>query len=473
MVYKTFKRTVTRHDLIGPGDRVLVAFSGGQDSAALLDLLLRLRDEIPIEISLAHFNHKLRPSADADEAHARDVARKYKLAIVTDSRNVRLFAGRRKLNLEEAARGLRYEFLKKAVRRTGATKIATGHTLTDQAETVLMRLLRGTGPLGLGGIAPKPDALLIRPLLNLERREITAYLERRKVPFRSDETNLDRRYLRNRIRLDVLPSLEAVEPAVVRHLGRLAMIMQDEERLLERVTATAWHELLRLEGGRPALDAGGLATLPPALSRRVVRKFLADLRGDLRGISYEDVDSILGLKNGKERTVRKGLVLRREAGLLFRKRSRPEGKTLEVRWDGNTALMLRETGLEFQASTIKHEAAEKLSFDDRRRAFLDKNRLEFPLIVRSRRPGDCYRPLGAPGSKKLKELFRAKGVPVAERDILPVFVSAGRIIWVPGLPVSEEHKVTESTKNVFVIEMRNPDSFPSRSRRQAGPKAGG
>jgi tRNA(Ile)-lysidine synthase len=455
MVYKTFKKTVTRHDLIGPGDRVLVAFSGGQDSAALLDLLLRLRDEVPIDIRLAHFNHKLRPSADADEAHARAVARKYKLAIVTDSRNVRLFARRRKLNLEEAARELRYEFLKKAVRRTGATKIATGHTLTDQAETVLMRLLRGTGPQGLGGIAPKPDAVLIRPLLDLERREITAYLGRRGVPFRSDETNLDRRYLRNRIRLDVLPSLEAVEPAVVRHLGRLAMIMRDEERLLERVTATAWHELLRLEGGRPALDAGGLTTLPHALSRRVVRKFLSDLRGDLRGISYEDVESILGLKNGKEKTVRKGLVLRRETGLLFRKRSRSDGKTFEVRWDGNTALKLRGTEWEFRASMIKHEAMGKLSFNDRHRAYLDKSRLEFPLIVRNRRPGDRYRPLGAPGSKKLKELLRAKGVPLAERDTLPVFVSAGRIVWVPGLPISEEHKVTGSTKRIFTIEAKD------------------
>ncbi len=454
MVYKKFKQTVTRHDLIGPGDRVLVAFSGGQDSAALLDLLLRLRKEISIDIGLAHFNHKLRPSADADEACARAVARKYRLAIVTGSRNVRLFAGRRKLNLEEAARELRYEFLKKALRRTGATKIATGHTLTDQAETVLMHLFRGTGPQGLGGIAPKPDAVLIRPLLDLERREIAAYLSRRGIPFRSDETNLDRRYLRNRIRLDVLPNLEAVEPAVVRHLGRLAMIMRDEERLLERVTATAWHELHRLEDGRPALDASGLGVLPPALSRRVVRKFLSELRGDLRGISYEDVESILRLKNGKEKPIRKGLVLRRETGLLFRKSSRSDGKPLEVRWDGTKALRLRGRGPKFQASTIKQEATARLRFDDQHRAYLDKNRLEFPLLVRSRRPGDRYRPLGAPGSKKLKELFRSKGIPLAQRDSLPVFVSAGRIVWVPGLPISEEHKVTERTKTIFAIEAK-------------------
>jgi tRNA(Ile)-lysidine synthase len=455
MVYKTFKRTVARYGLLEPGDKVLVAFSGGQDSSALLDLLLRFRDEVPIEIRLAHFNHRLRPSADADQAHARAVAGKYKLVFVTDSRNVRLYARRRRLNLEEAARTLRHGFLKKAARRMGATKIATGHTLTDQAETVLMRLLRGTGPQGLGGMAPKPDDLLIRPLLDLERREITAYLGRRGVLFRSDETNLDRRYLRNRIRLDVLPSLEAVEPAVVRHLGRLAMIMRDEERLLERVTATAWHELLRGWDRRPALDAGGLSSLPRALARRVVRKFLSDLCGDLRGISFEDVESILGLKNGKEKTVRKGLVLRREAGLLFRKRSRVGAKAYEVCWDGKTTLKLHGAGLEFQASTIKHEPADPLSFDDRHRAYFDKSRLEFPIIVRSRRPGDRYRPLRAPGSKKLKEMLRAKGVPLAERDTLPVFVSAGRIVWVPGLPVSEEHKVTGSTKTIFAIENKD------------------
>ena len=455
MVYKTFKRTVARHGLLEPGDKVLVAFSGGQDSSALLDLLLRFRDEVPIEIRLAHFNHRLRPSADADQAHAWAVAGKYKMTIITGSRNVRLYARRRKLNLEEAARKLRYEFLKKAARRTGVTKIATGHTLTDQAETVLMRLLRGTGPQGLGGIAPNPDAMLIRPLLDLERREITAYLGRRGVLFRSDETNLDRRYLRNRIRLDVLPSLEAVEPAVVRHLGRLAMIMRDEERLLERVTATAWHELLRSVDGRPALDAVGLMTLPRALARRVVRKFLSDLCGDLRGISFEDVESILGLKNGKEKTVRKGFALRREAGLLFRKRSRPGAKASEVLWDGEKTLKLWAKEWAFRAATIKHEPAGNLSFDDRRRAYLDKGRIEFPLIVRNRRPGDRYRPLGAPGSKKLKEMLRAKGVPLAVRDTLPVFVSAGRIVWVPDLPVSEEHKVTELTKRIFTIEKKD------------------
>jgi tRNA(Ile)-lysidine synthase len=167
------------------------------------------------------------------------------------------------------------------------------------------------------------------------------------------------------------------------------------------------------------------------------------------------VESILGLKNGKEKTVRKGLVLRREAGLLFRKRSRPEGKAFEVRWDGNAALKLRGTGWEFRASTIKHEPAGKLSFDDRHKAFLDKSGLEFPLIVRSRRPGDRYRPLGAPGSKKLKEMLRAKGVPLAVRETLPVFESAGRIVWVPGLPISEEHKVRGMTKMIFVIEKKD------------------
>ena len=229
MIYRRFRKTVLGARLIEPGDKVLVALSGGQDSMALLELLLELRREIPIRVAVAHFNHKLRPGAGEDEAFVKAVARSRRVPCVTGSRNVRLFAKRRRLNLEEAGRELRYEFLRKTARRIGATKIATGHTLTDQAETVLMRIVRGTGLQGLGGIAREPGRWLIRPLLDIERAETEAFCRRRGIPFRTDETNLDRRILRNRIRLETLPVFARVDPAVVRHLGRLSELARDEE----------------------------------------------------------------------------------------------------------------------------------------------------------------------------------------------------------------------------------------------------
>ncbi|HEX2694990.1 MAG TPA: tRNA lysidine(34) synthetase TilS, partial [Acidobacteriota bacterium] len=381
MIYKKFRKTVTRLRLIEPGDKVLVAFSGGQDSMALLELLLELRREMPIGIVVAHFNHKLRPGAGEDEAFAKAAARKRRLPVVTGSRNVRLYAKRRRLNLEEAARELRYEFLRKAARRVGATKIATGHTLTDQAETVLMRIVRGTGLQGLGGIPACPDGCLIRPLLEIERAETEAYLRRRGIPFRTDETNLDRRILRNRIRLETLPAFARVDPAVVRHLGRLSALARDEEELLGKVTATAWQELARREGEVFSLDAPALGELPRALARRVVRRFLSGLSGGLRGISFDDVEDVLALKDGKEKPLGKWRVIRRETGRLFLKRPgmcAAKGP-FEVHWDGDGTLKIPGVLGRFRATTIERKGGNFPAFNDRKRVLLKAASLEFPL----------------------------------------------------------------------------------------------
>jgi tRNA(Ile)-lysidine synthase len=489
MIYGKFKSSVSRLGLIEPGDKVLVAFSGGQDSMALLELLCALRRDMPVGVVVAHFNHKLRPGAGADEAFARAVAQKRRLPVVTGSRNVRLYAKRRRLNLEEAARELRYEFLRKAARRVGATKIATGHTLTDQAETVLMRIIRGTGLQGLGGIAVRPDECLIRPLLEIERAETEAFLRRRGIPFRTDETNLDRRILRNRIRLETLPAFALVDPAVVRHLGRLSVLARDEEELLGKVTATAWMELARHDGGVFSLDAVALGELPRALARRVVRRFLSELLGGLRGVSFADAEDILALKEGKEKPVGKRRVIRREAGRLFLKRpgARAPEELFDIRWDGKGTLELPGELGRFRGSTVErvqgklsvHDERKRAllkdkfpacddkkqallknefpAYDDKIRALLNMESLELPLTVRSRLPGDKYRPLGAPGTKKLKEILRAKKIPRAERDRLPVFLSGKHIVWVPGLPVAERFKLKPRTTAVLLIQkLRSP-----------------
>jgi len=454
MITKRFRKTVTRLGLIEPGDKVLVALSGGQDSMALLELLCELRRDMPIGVVVAHFNHKLRPGAGADEAFAKAAARKRRLPVVTASRNVRLFAKRRRLNLEEAGRELRYEFLRKTARRVGATKIATAHTLTDQAETVLMRIVRGTGLQGLGGISAHPDDSLIRPLLGIERAETEAFLRRRGIPFRTDETNLDRRILRNRIRLETLPAFARVDPAVVRHLGRLSELARDEEELLGKVTATAWLELSRPDGDFFSLDAVAIGYLPRALARRVVRMFLSELLGGLRGVSFDDVEDILALKEGKEKPLGKRRFIRREAGRIFLKRpgAHPPKEAFEVRWDGKGILELPGTSGRFRASTIERKKEKPPAYDDRTRAFLNAASVEFPLTVRSRLPGDKYRPLGAPGTKRLKEILRAKKIPRAERDILPVFLSGRNIAWVPGLPVAERYKLKPRTSTALCIE---------------------
>ncbi|MFZ2053981.1 MAG: tRNA lysidine(34) synthetase TilS [Candidatus Aminicenantales bacterium] len=453
MLLSKVRKTIARFDLLERDDKVLIACSGGADSSALVAALLELGDEYSLRLALAHFNHRLRRGAAADERFVIDLAQRLGLSLYLRREDIRAFARKRGMNIEEAGRERRYRFLREAAARTGAAKIATAHTLSDQAETVLMRILRGSGPAGLGGIAPSIDGLIIRPLIEIERREVEAYLRARKMPSRQDETNRDLRYLRNRVRRRLIPYLQKnFEPEVVRHLGRLAEICRDEEEVWKRTTQKEVNRTILRKDGQSLLDAGRLSTLPPALGRRCVRAYLREVKGDLRRLSFRDVEAVRGLAEGKEAVLPGSLILRREKGLTSIKKKSAPPVRYEYQWDGKKKLIVPDVGLSFTGKKILRKSAGRLRHDDDRRALLNAAKVRFPLVVRSRHEGDRYRPLGAPGRKKLKELMRAKGIAAGERDRHPVFFSGGEIVWVPGLPIADAFKVTPASRRILVIE---------------------
>jgi len=452
MLQKEVEKTIREYGLLLPQEKVLVACSGGADSVCLLHLLLELRDRGPWELCVAHFNHQLRKEAEEDEAFVSKIALDHGLEFYSGSQDVRAYALRNRLNLEEAGRKLRYTFLEKTAARIGATKIATAHTLNDQAETFLMRLLRGSGLRGLAGIAPIRDDLIVRPLLQVERKEIENYLSGKNLKYRVDKSNFDRRYLRNRIRLDLLPRLEQdYESQILLQIGRMSELIRSEDEFLEGRVTIAAGEVIKERDPQPVLDVAALRLQPVALQRRLIRRYLNRLRGNLRGISYGNVETIRNLGNGKEFVLDGGLTIRKQGehiGLKPDSASRPK---YDYVWDGSEALGLAE--LEIEITGHKRECLDSgiSEFNDEIGASLDLNRLNFPLIVRNRRDGDRYQPLGAPGSAKLKEIFRAKAIPLEERDRRPVFLSGEEIVWVQGLPVAHKFRITPATTSIFKI----------------------
>ena len=464
MIYQKFKKFVEAEKLFSPRSRLLVAVSGGQDSVALVHLLVELKkkDWPQLQIALAHFNHKLRKSAEGDEFFVRNLAEELGLKLFTGRANVKDFARRKHLNLEEAARLKRYEFLKKAAGKFKADYILTAHTLTDQAETVLMKIFRGTGLEGLQGIRLKTGNI-VRPLLCFKRQELEDYLRENHFGFKQDETNEDERFLRNKIRLKLIPLLEnEFDPAITAHLAAAALIAQGENEALCQTVENIWPRVTRGGSSHLELNLCKLEKMPPGLARRLVRKYLKTALG-LESPTFHQTQAVLTLQDGQKFSWGRSQVLVREAGWLRKIEKTKRPKAFSLSWDGRSPLRL-SSGLEFVARFIsvkKLPPARRLSwleFDDAKRCYLDASKVTLPLEVRNRRPGDKYQPLGLRGEKKIKESLRERKIPQAERSVLPVFLSCGKIAWVPGLPTSEEFKVTPSTEKILLIEKQTgPD----------------
>jgi tRNA(Ile)-lysidine synthase len=231
----------------------------------------------------------------------------------------------------------------------------------------------------------------------------------------------------------------------------MASIIRDEDAFLEDIAREKANKAIVKKNGEVFLRLQDISSFPRALARRVVRNFITELRGSLRRISFDDVESILGLAEGKEYSLKEDLVLRREGNQVFLKQ-KPTPVQYEYEWEGKEILDITEVGLRFSGKKEKNEDFSDFSSDDQIRARLDIRKLKFPLAVRSRRDGDRYQPLGAPGKKKVKEIMRAKGIPLSQRVMHPVFLSGNEIVWILGLPVSDKFKVDKTTTGVFEIK---------------------
>lgn len=469
---------IRRHELLCPGDRAAVAVSGGADSVALLRLMLELRAEIGVILSVAHFNHKIRGEAsDADEQFVRELARAHGLELHVSSGDVPAYALTNKLSLETAARDLRYSFFRELICSGAVSRLMTAHTLDDQAETVLMRIVRGTGVAGLAGIYPRVgdgSSEIIRPLLTARRCEVEEYLRGMGQTWREDATNLDLKHTRNKVRHALLPLLESdFNPAVRQRLAELAEIARVEEEHWDAVLTETQSPVIDAE--RVSLDADRLALLPLAVQRRVIRKVGEQLALKL---DFETIDAVQRFSGESTRSLelpdgwlvtRK--ITRRPSGgksgtLLVFDKSEPAtpspGYEYSLRWPGEVSIS--EAGSLFHARLVASEprdlyGAAVVSASKSSAAtgynvsqLLDSRRLLPELTIRNWRAGDRFWPAHTSGPKKVKELLQKRHITGKERALWPVAVSGDEIVWMRGFPVSQKCRLTGNAGVGLLIE---------------------
>ncbi len=443
-------------NLFTPGDRVLAAVSGGPDSVALLHLLHRLKNRLGIELGVAHFDHGLRGAqSHEDAAFVVRLAQGLGLPCHQGQGEVRELARARKISLQMAGRTLRLGFLKDACREHAYTRLALGHTADDQVELFFLRLLRGAGPEGLKGMWPATPEGLVRPLLAVGKAALLAWLKQEGLPYRQDSSNLSRRYQRNRIRLDLLPDLvKEYNPRLTEAVWRAQALLQADERLLTGETARLWAEV----GREPApdcyaLDLPRFLALDPAWQNRVLRFGVGKILGD-RALTSAQVASLVALARGAQsggiipledcRVARAGPELH-----IFRRLPLPPaGSTMPLPAPGEVDTA---EGWRWVARPRPYHPAEP--GPPPHTAWLDGDKVTFPLQVHYFQAGARFWPEGAPGPQKLQDFLVNRKVPRWLRPYVPLVSDVRGLLWVAGLRVAEPVKVTPATRGILEIRL--------------------
>ena len=469
-----------RDKLAGPGDIVLIAVSGGPDSMALLHVLAGLAPAGDFTLHAAYIDHGLRPAeARREKELVRERAGRLGVAFHAAAVDVGSLAKARKQSLEETARQERYRLLEEISGRVGATRIALAHTADDQAEELLLRLLRGTGRMGLSGMRTMRAGRFIRPFLGMEKERLLAYLADRDIPSLLDSSNRQRTFLRNRVRLDLLPYLAAHFNANIRRtLRQTADILAAEEVVLEGLANEAWAGVAvetvpgaaaGAGSGRPlVLELERFRELNRAIQRRLVEKGCWHMGSTP---AFRQVEQILRLAVGPAPGILHlsgGLRVERAAGKLIFACPRGRGPRRGDPDEAEKYFELRIEGpgryrVEPQGRTITLELPDRLPGEvagDGGVEYLDRRLIAFPLLLRSPRPGDRFHPLGAPGRRKVGDFLTDRKVPVEKRWQVPVLVSGKEIVALVGLRIDHRFRVTSGTREVLRLGWEEEDWNP-------------
>ncbi len=470
--------TVNQHQMLQAGYRILVAVSGGPDSMALLHALYTLADELDIKLAVAHLNHQLRgPAADGDEAYVKQWCKQWDLPFFAQRQDIAKLAAQQKLSVEEAGRQARYSFFARLADEHDFDRVALGHTATDRIETLLINLLRGTGLSGLCGIPPRRGRF-IRPLIAAWRNETAAYCRQYDLQPRLDASNLSSdNYLRNQVRLELLPLLESeYAPHIQSALLRLAQAAQQELSWTEPLVQAAYQQAAEDNDHSLSLDLAQLADMAPGLRYRLLRQALVRLRGDaadIEAVHYNMLQQLIGkAQTGAEMHLPGAISARRGYNSIELSTgghgSSESGEAIGGHYILPVPGKVRVPQVELTVSTeLTRKRPAKLGNARGRQVTVDGQVIGQVLLVRGWQPGDSFQPLGLSGHKKLQDLFVDKKVPRHERDRIPLIVTGDdQIVWVVGYRLADPFKVTPRTKVFAIISATGEDHIPASSDNQ-------
>jgi tRNA(Ile)-lysidine synthase len=471
-VVEQVRETIRRYDLFTSGETVVVGVSGGPDSLTLLHVLLRLRDELGIALHVAHLDHAMRPESPEDARFVKELAEAWGLPVTVARRDVPALAREWRLAPEEAARRARYEFLAEVAHQVQARTVAVAHNADDQVETVLMHLLRGSGLAGLRGMQPlspypypvpgRERLRLVRPLLEVPRPAIEAYCREHGLQPRFDRSNLDTTFFRNRLRHELIPTLETYNPGIREILRRTARVIADDYDYLRRERDRAWEQVVRREDDAFVFDLARWKRLHPSLKRGLLRKAVHLLRPEVRDITWTHIENALAVADekppGSEATLPAGLALFKsyDSFAVGEKPPVPDWPLLEsdglpLQVPGVTPLPNSDWQVTADVFPRSALTDAELHDPDPWHSVMDAAVAGERLFLRRRRPGDVFHPLGMGGhTKSVAEFMIGARIPVHVRDRLPLVVDAkDEIVWLPGWRLDERVRITEATKQVL------------------------
>lgn len=459
-VQTSFRENIQNNKLIEKNDTIIVGASGGPDSQFLIYLLKSIKDEYNLKIILAHLNHLHRKEAINDENLVKETAHKLNLEFKIKRASMDDYAKTHKISAEDAGRRLRYEFFNELASQYENSKIAIAHNKNDQAETLLMRLIRGTGLDGMVAMDFR-NGNIIRPILSFSKDEIISYLDSNLIAYAIDKTNLSNDYTRNYIRNQIIPEFTTINPKAVDAIYNLSMLLKEDLKIVDRSIDSLYKEVLVLEDENQILfDLSKFDRLEDFYQKRLLRKAISKLKNNLKDISKKNIDEFLSLRtlaSGKK-------IIKDDLEFIKNYKTYQLSKVENNLNIENFAFLSLDEEINFNGKIIKATLVNSMGEKNKNIAYFSFDKLKFPLKLRYRKNGDTFKPLGFNHNKKLKDFFIDQKIDRNLRDQIPIILSVDKIIWLAGFRQSEEFKVDKEDKNIIKIEVRDDNWYKFYNR---------